>query len=84
MIVWRYVIHNSNGKTITKNPFYAEKRSKLGDIVFCKRETNIYKRNNFSWNIINNYYKGLDIFTARWFIQWQINLNTLGSQLLVF
>ncbi len=45
MIVWKFTIQSANGKTITQNPIYAEKRSKLGDIVFCKRETNFYKHN---------------------------------------
>jgi hypothetical protein len=43
MFVWIFTIQSSNGKIITKNPVYAEKRSKLGDIIFCKRETNFFK-----------------------------------------
>jgi hypothetical protein len=43
MIVWTYTIQSTHGKTITQNPIYAEKRSKLGDLVFCKRETNFFK-----------------------------------------
>jgi hypothetical protein len=43
MMMWKYTILSDNGTIITRNPEYAEKRSKLGNIVFCKRETNIYK-----------------------------------------
>ncbi len=43
MIVWKYTIQTSNGKIITKDPFYAEKQSRQGNIVFCKRETNLFK-----------------------------------------
>jgi len=43
MFVWTFTIQSRNGKTMTQNPLYAEKRSKLGDIVFCKRESNIYR-----------------------------------------
>jgi len=43
MIVWNYAIQSDNGKIFTQDPEYAEKRSKLGDIVFCKRITNFYK-----------------------------------------
>ena len=45
MIVWKYTIQSEAGTIITRNPEYAEKRSRLGNIVFCKRETNIYKFN---------------------------------------
>ena len=43
MNVWNYIIHNSNNKIFTQNSEYAEKRSKQGNIVFCKRITNFYK-----------------------------------------
>ncbi len=43
MNVWNYTIHNVNNKIFTQNPKYAEKRSKQGNIVFCKRITNFYK-----------------------------------------
>lgn len=43
MNVWKFTIQSTNGKIITQNPAYAEKRSKLGDIVYCKRETNLFK-----------------------------------------
>ena len=45
MIVWRYKIVTDIGIIITKNPEYAEKRSKLGNIVYCKREKNFYNFN---------------------------------------
>ena len=45
MIVWRYTILTDIGIITTKNCEYAEKRSKLGNIVFCKREKNYYKFN---------------------------------------
>jgi len=45
MIVWKYRIQTDIGYIITKNTDYAEKRSKLGNIVFCKRENNVYKYN---------------------------------------
>ena len=43
MIVWIYKIITDMGPIITKDAAYAEKRSKLGNTVFCKRETNIYR-----------------------------------------
>lgn len=43
MIVWRYTILSDAGTIITRNHEYAEKKSKLGCLVFCKRENNIYK-----------------------------------------
>ena len=46
MIVWRYTIQSDAGKIITRNPEYAEKKSKLGYLVFCKRENNVYKFNH--------------------------------------
>jgi len=45
MIVWKYTILSDAGPIITKNYKYAENKSKLGNIVFCKRENNIYKFN---------------------------------------
>jgi len=45
MFVWMYTILNRNGRIVTQNPIYAEQRSKLGDIVFCKRITNKYRYN---------------------------------------
>ena len=44
-VFWRYTILTDIGIITTKNPDYAEKRSKLGNIVFCKREKNHYKFN---------------------------------------
>jgi len=45
-MVWKYTIQTDAGTIITtRNTEYAEKRSKLGNIVFCKREKNIYKFN---------------------------------------
>jgi len=46
MIVWKYTIQSDNGIIITQNPEYAEKRSRLGNIVFCKRENNFYRFNH--------------------------------------
>ncbi len=43
MIVWTYKIRSNAGTIITKDPEYAERKSKLGNIVFCKRETNFFK-----------------------------------------
>jgi len=43
MIVWKYTILSDAGPIITKDTKYAEKKSKLGYLVFCKRENNIYK-----------------------------------------
>lgn len=43
MIVWRYTIQTGNGMIITRDPVYAEKQSRRGYIVFCKRETNLFK-----------------------------------------
>jgi len=43
MMVWKYIIRSDAGVIVTQNPYYAEQRSKLGNIVFCKRENNIYK-----------------------------------------
>jgi len=43
MITWRYKIQGTDKTIITRNTEYAEKKSKLGYIVFCKRESNIYK-----------------------------------------
>ena len=46
MIVWKYTIQSDVGPIITKNTEYAEKKSKLGCIIFCKRENNHYKFNH--------------------------------------
>ena len=43
MISWKYIIKGEAGDIITKDPMFAEKKSKLGYLVFCKRESNIYK-----------------------------------------
>ena len=43
LITWKYKIQGDACTIITRNPEYAEQKSKLGYIVFCKRETNIYK-----------------------------------------
>ena len=45
MMVWKYKIQTDAGVIITQNTDYAEKRRKLGNIIFCKRENNIYKFN---------------------------------------
>jgi hypothetical protein len=43
MITWIYIIKNFEGKIITKNCDFAERKSKLGYFVFCKRAKNLYK-----------------------------------------
>ena len=45
MMNWKYTIKTNNGVIITRNPEYAEMKSRLGNIIFCKRESNIYKFN---------------------------------------
>lgn len=47
MSTWTYKILGANGIILTKNPDYAEMKSKNGYIVFCKRETNVYKNSYF-------------------------------------
>jgi hypothetical protein len=42
MIVWKYTIYGDAGTIITRDPDFAEMKSRLGNIVFCKRETNVY------------------------------------------
>jgi len=46
MMVWKYKILSEAGMIITQNLEYAEQKSKLGNIVFCKRENNVYKFNH--------------------------------------
>ena len=46
MTIWKYIIKGNSGTIITKNHRYAEEKSNLGYIVFCKRENNIYKFNH--------------------------------------
>jgi len=46
MMVWRYIIQSNGATIVTQNTDYAEKRSKLGNVVFCKRENNINKFKN--------------------------------------
>ncbi len=46
MNVWRYTIISDAGPIITRNYEYAERKSRLGYLVFCKREKNIYKFNH--------------------------------------
>jgi len=43
MIMWKYTILSDAGTIITRDPEYAEMKSKLGCRVFCKRETNFFK-----------------------------------------
>lgn len=45
MIKWKYKIIGNAGIITTRNTEFAEKKSKLGYVVFCKRESNIYKYN---------------------------------------
>jgi hypothetical protein len=42
---WIYKIQGLDKVIITKNVEFAEQKSKLGYIVFCKRESNIFKFN---------------------------------------
>ena len=46
MMVWKYTIQSNAGVIITQNADYAEEKSRLGNIVFCKRENNVYKFNH--------------------------------------
>ena len=46
MIVWTYTIQGDAGTIVTRNTEYAEKKSRLGYLVFCKRENNVYKYNH--------------------------------------
>jgi len=46
MTIWRYTIEGKSGMIVTRNYKYAEEKSRLGYLVFCKRETNIYKFNH--------------------------------------
>ena len=46
MIVWKYRIYGDAGTIITRDPDFAEMKSRLGNIVFCKRESNIFSYNN--------------------------------------
>ena len=43
MMVWKYTIKGNAGIITTKNTELAEKKSKLGYIIYCKRISNIYK-----------------------------------------
>ncbi|MEE9440453.1 MAG: hypothetical protein V3V27_00825 [Candidatus Thermoplasmatota archaeon] len=43
MTIWKYIIKSNAGTIITRNHQYAEQKSKLGYLVFCKRENNIYR-----------------------------------------
>jgi len=43
MIIWKYVIKGNAGTITTRNCEYAEQKSKLGYLVFCKRENNIFR-----------------------------------------
>ena len=43
MTIWKYIIKSNAGIIVTRNHQYAEKKSKLGYLVFCKRENNIYR-----------------------------------------
>ena len=45
MSTWIFIIKYAGGTIITKNQKYADKKRKLGCIVFCKCENNIYKFN---------------------------------------
>ena len=43
MIEWKYTILSNAGLILTSNPEFAEKKSRLGYRVYCKRENNKYK-----------------------------------------
>lgn len=43
MTIWKYIIKSEAGNIITSNYRFAEQKSKLGYLVFCKRENNVYK-----------------------------------------
>ena len=43
MIVRKYTIISNAGCIMTSNTEYAEKKSRLGYKVYCKRENNKYK-----------------------------------------
>lgn len=43
MYIWKYKIIGNSGSIYTSNTLFAEEKSKLGKLVFCKRETNIRK-----------------------------------------
>jgi hypothetical protein len=43
MIVWKYTILSNAGSILTSNTEYAEKKSKSGYRVYCKRENNKFK-----------------------------------------
>ena len=43
MMTWRYKIRGVNSTIITSNSEYAEQKSRLGYVVFWKRESNIYR-----------------------------------------
>jgi len=46
MMIWCYKILTNNGIILTKDSEYAEKKSKLGNLVFCRRQSNHYKYNH--------------------------------------
>ena len=46
MMTWIYTIKAGASTIITGDPFYAERKSKTGYIVFCKRKNNVYSQNN--------------------------------------
>ena len=46
MMVWKYRIVGNSGILTTRNTDIAENKSKLGYIVYCTRESNIYKYNH--------------------------------------
>ncbi len=46
MIVWKFKILTNTGPIVTNNVEYAEEKSKLGYLIFCKRENNVYKFNH--------------------------------------
>ena len=45
MIVWKYIIKSPVSTINTKNSHYAEEKSRLGYIVYCRREKNMVKVN---------------------------------------
>ncbi len=43
MYIWKYKIISNSGPIYTSNTMFAEKKSKLGNLVFCKRENDFLK-----------------------------------------
>jgi len=46
MINWKYTIYGEGCRIVTGNIDFAEQKSKQGYIIFCKRESNVFKFNH--------------------------------------